>query len=187
MMYIHESEYHKYIGAGRLIKGAQIIELKVVLLDTEPEVWRKIAVPSNYTLEQLGRVAACAIGWIPRYFNFFGQNDEFIGGYDPYMKPEESNRKKIVFFLTLHLTKRRHFLSLIEKLKTIVARDIIISSLFVDEKTRDKSVTMDYGSDGWLHEITFEKLRDADKKHYPKCVDGKVDVMEFYFFVLHFL
>lgn len=94
-MYIHESEAHKYISPGHVKKGERIIELKVLLMDTNPEIWRKIAVPTNFTLEQLGRVAACAVGWIPRYFNFFGQDGEFIQGYDPYMPYEDQGKEEM--------------------------------------------------------------------------------------------
>lgn len=34
-------------------------------------------------------------------------------------------------------------------------------------------ITMDYGSDGWLHEITFVDTKQPDKKYYPKCIAGK--------------
>lgn len=92
-MYIHESEAHKYILRTRVKKGVFLFDLKVTLPDTEPEVWRTISVPTNYTLEQLGRVAARAIGWIPRYFHFFDHDGKFIEGYDPYKFMDSDDEK----------------------------------------------------------------------------------------------
>lgn len=83
-MYMHQSEAHKYISPRRVKEDVPLFDLKVTLLDTEPEVWRTITVPANFTLEQLGRVAASAIGWIPRYFHFVDHEGKFIEGYDPY-------------------------------------------------------------------------------------------------------
>lgn len=63
-------------------------------------------------------------------------------------------------------------LVLLEKSKSMVAKDIIISDFFnLKEK---KMVDMEYGNDGWLHEIILVKIRDRDLKYYPKCIDGKL-------------
>ncbi|KAG4079039.1 hypothetical protein HA402_001694 [Bradysia odoriphaga] len=156
-MYIHESEAHKYIAPRRVQKGVLLFDLKVTLIDTEPEVWRTVSVPSNFTLEQLGRVAARAIGWIPRYFHFFDNDGKFIEGYDPYNFMEDDEQKEPEE----------------KKAKKDIARNIIISSIFCNTDPAKRTITMDYGSDGWLHEITFVDMKQPDKKFYPKCIDGK--------------
>ena len=38
-------------------------QLKVVLTDSEPEIWRRILVPQNITLAQLHQVSQQAMGW----------------------------------------------------------------------------------------------------------------------------
>lgn len=152
-MWISKSESRKHVLLGKVEKGVQIYEFKVTLQDTEPEVWRQIAVAGDHTLEQLGRVAACVIGWIPRFFHFWGPDGEFIEGRDPYTFGVEMEEPKT------------------NEPKSRLSRDIIISDLFnlLDRTT----AVMDYGSDGWLHDITLVKIRERDQKYYPKCIGGE--------------
>lgn len=99
--WIHKSEAHKYISRSHVEKGVKLYEFKVKLLETRPLVWRQIVVSADFTLEQLGRVAACAIGWIPRCTNFWGRDGKYIMGHNPFSRfldsdsetdePEKSN------------------------------------------------------------------------------------------------
>lgn len=117
------------------------------------------------------------MGWIARCFNFFDQDGECIRRYNPCMEDEkektrEPEKSKKIFFIKFYWTNVVP-LAHIEKLKSNVAKKIIISSRFSVQKSREKSVAMDYGNDGWSHEFTLEKTRYTDKKHYPKCIAGK--------------
>ena len=40
-----------------------ILRLKIVLVDTEPPIWRRVEVPAATTLRQLHAVIQAAMGW----------------------------------------------------------------------------------------------------------------------------
>ena len=40
-----------------------VLRLKIVLVDTEPPIWRRVEVPAATTLRQLHAVIQAAMGW----------------------------------------------------------------------------------------------------------------------------
>jgi hypothetical protein len=59
-----------------------IYQLKVTLRGVKPRIWRRIAVPSSDTLEQLHWVTALSMGWLCYHcFNFTIDGEGYISDY----------------------------------------------------------------------------------------------------------
>jgi Plasmid pRiA4b ORF-3-like protein len=61
----------------------QIYQLKVALLDVTPPVWRRVVVPSAYTLDRVHRVIQYAMGWQDCHLHSFEAGGEQYGEPDP--------------------------------------------------------------------------------------------------------
>jgi hypothetical protein len=48
---------------ARTTSGSEVSELQITLLDVEPPVWRRVAVPSDLTLADLHLVVQAVMGW----------------------------------------------------------------------------------------------------------------------------
>jgi hypothetical protein len=61
--------------------------LKVTLMEVRPPVWRRIAVPSHFTLGQLHRVLQVAMGWTDSHLHQFEASDTLYS--DPTFELDE--------------------------------------------------------------------------------------------------
>ncbi|MBS2532208.1 plasmid pRiA4b ORF-3 family protein [Catenulispora sp. NF23] len=61
----------------------QLFQLRVVLQDTEPEVWRRLLVPSSIRLDRLHGVLQAALGWTDSHLHLFTLGDTRYGWRDP--------------------------------------------------------------------------------------------------------
>jgi hypothetical protein len=64
------------------LRGIQIYELKLEMLEVEPLIWRRLLVPGSITLAQLHEVIQTAMGWTNSHLH------EFIVGEHIYSDPE---------------------------------------------------------------------------------------------------
>jgi hypothetical protein len=64
------------------LRGIQIYELKLEMLEVEPLIWRRLLVPGSITLAQLHEVLQTAMGWTNSHLH------EFIVGDHIYSDPE---------------------------------------------------------------------------------------------------
>jgi hypothetical protein len=64
------------------LRGIQIYELKLEMLEVEPSIWRRLLVPGSITLAQLHEVIQTAMGWTNSHLH------EFIVGEHIYSDPE---------------------------------------------------------------------------------------------------
>jgi hypothetical protein len=137
------------ISPRTLGKGVKIYQFKITLHGTDPEIWRRVEIPGDFTISQFGRAVLKSIGWIPNHWYFFtGPDGETI---------EDPSQDKLA------LGKK-------EKSKEKDATTIKVSELYSMEK---KMSEMDVGSDSWLHLIELEAIKDPEaRKRYPKCTDG---------------
>lgn len=122
-----------------------VIELKITLADIDPEIWRRVAVPANYTLAGLHAVIQAAMGWENYHLH------QFVIGYHYYGVPDPTD--------TYPGPKIR------EEGNYKLADVLSDSEFFV--------YVYDFGDD-WHHEITVEKIRPAkEKETLPTCLAGK--------------
>jgi Plasmid pRiA4b ORF-3-like protein len=60
------------------LRGIQIYELKLEMLEVEPLIWRRLLVRGSITLAQLHEVIQTAMGWTNSHLH------EFVVGEDSY-------------------------------------------------------------------------------------------------------
>ncbi len=126
----------------------KIYQLKIVLKESNPEVWRRVLVPANVLLPDLHKIIQTTMGWENSHLHKF-RKDNFM-----YMNmlPE---------------------IELIEAV-AIVYDDIRLSDVLTKEKDKIE-YQYDFG-DNWKHEITLEKFLPVDEGiQYPLCIDGKMN------------
>ena len=130
----------------------RVFQFKVTLLDTNPEVWRRILVPETYTFYDLHVAIQDAMGWDDCHLHRFEVNR------DPKAKrkdllsigiPESEFDKSCKAGWEVHISD--HF-------------DLYQKKVFYQ---------YDFG-DCWDHTIEAEELMDKQVgTKYPKCIDGK--------------
>jgi len=118
-----------------------IYQLKVMITGTEPPVWRKVEIPKNANLGTLHDAIQGAFGWYDSHLHEF----EIFGS--SYGVPDEDDAD---FGLEVHDERRGKLGNLVQP-----------GAKF--------TYTYDFG-DSWEHEITVEKIVDAQPGvSYPRC------------------
>lgn len=64
-------------------KATALYQLKVILEDSQPPIWRKFLVEDNIPLDQLHDVLQFAMGWEDYHLHEYRVGDKFIGMPDP--------------------------------------------------------------------------------------------------------
>lgn len=125
-----------------------IYQLKVVLLGTEPPVWRRLQVPGNAKLDWLHAVLQVAIGWTNSHLHAFQV------GEDRYSDT------------------RVHFAEFEGDPEILEERKFALREIAPSEQDAF-NYEYDFG-DSWEHEITVEKilLLDAAAAKTAHCLDG---------------
>ncbi|CAG7816317.1 unnamed protein product [Allacma fusca] len=151
-----ERRMREQISPRPLEKGVKLYQFKIRLADTDPEVWRRVDIPGDFTIDQFGRTVVRSIGWIPDYpFTFFGPNREII-----------KNLSRSEEFYTDEDKKKRRSKRLQKKDST----KITVSELYSMKK---KMSVIHMGNECWIHVIELEEIKDnVGRKWYPKCIAG---------------
>lgn len=61
----------------------QVYQLKISLLDVDPQVWRRVLVPGGFTLDRVHRVIQHAMGWQDFHLHSFDVDGVQYGVPDP--------------------------------------------------------------------------------------------------------
>lgn len=125
------------------------IQLKNV---SNPTVWRRILVPSDYTFEDFHRVIQFAFGWEFSHLYFFSPT-----GYNSHPMIE-MNYEGDEFYEVLDES-------------SLDAGTTLLSMIFVTEKQKF-TYLYDYGDD-WKHQITLEKILQDEKIEKPILLKGQ--------------
>ncbi len=125
-----------------------IYRLKVVLLGTEPPVWRRLQVPGNASLDWLHAVLQVAIGWTNSHLHQFK-----AGGH-------------------CYSDTRHHFAEFEDDPDILEARQFTLQQI-APRKQDSFGYEYDFG-DSWEHEITVEKILPPDvaASKTALCFDG---------------
>jgi hypothetical protein len=125
----------------------QLFQFKIILLRTNPVVWRRILVKDG-TLDDLHRHIQRAMGWEDLHLH------EFLIKKKHYANPD--------------ILEEQFDEDECEDSTRTLMSDVLPAS--------DRKVTFQYEydfGDCWLHEIVFEGRRPIDPKvKYPKCLEG---------------
>lgn len=126
----------------------QIYQMKVTLLGTKPPIWRRVLVPSDFTLEKLHLVIQSVMGWTDSHLH------EFRIGKETYGMPNPEER-----LMGMPLTKSERTARL---------------GKVLDYEGAKAEYIYDFGDD-WIHTLTVEKILDPEPgKFYPICIAGKL-------------
>lgn len=136
------------IGERRMMKK-KIYQIKILLDDSTPRIWRKLLISSDTKLLVFHRIIQAAMGWSNEHMHMFVKNGkQYLPSFDggtPMMPSEIDYIKK----------------------------STRISDLLSEVKDKIK-YEYDFG-DSWIHEITLEKILPFDGTlELPVCLDGKM-------------
>jgi len=136
-----------------VVKGqGNTMIFRISLLDIEPEIWRRIEVPEDYSFWDLHVAIQDAMGWLDCHLHVFR-----------ILNPENEKLQEI------GIPDENGFF---DSPPISPGWEIAIADYFT--KPEDQaSYEYDFG-DGWEHEIRLEKTADVKKgMKYPKCLNGK--------------
>lgn len=126
-------------------RKSNIYQIKVILDDTHPPIWRRIQVPGKVTLRELHQILQIVMGWEDYHLHSFTINGEYYGDTS-YDDLDELGTKDESRYQLIQLIK--------------------------DDGMRF-DYEYDFG-DGWEHTLLVEKIFPAEKGiRYPRCVKGK--------------
>jgi hypothetical protein len=127
---------------------APIYQIKIMLKDSRPPIWRRLLISSETTLPKLHMIIQEAMGWYDSHLHAFAIHGEHYSAPSPYDPGHLAE-------LGMKSTHR-------VKLNSVIQAE--------GEKFQYE---YDFG-DGWQHEILIEKILPADpKQKLPVCLTGK--------------
>jgi len=128
----------------------KIYQLKIVLEDIKPTIWRRIQVPENYTFWDLHVAIQDAMGWCDCHLNQF----ETIS-----VRPRE------IQYIGIPDDEY-------PETETLPEWEEKISDWFSLDKRKTMRYNYDFG-DNWDHKVTLEKILPKEEKtKYPICIAG---------------
>lgn len=126
----------------------QSVQLKIVLMGSNPKIWRRILVKSSVSLFELHHTIQIAMGWENYHLFEFKVDNYRIGEPNDDFDMEMGSR-------------------------VIDARNIKVSEILPG--TQKFLYEYDFG-DAWLHEITIEGTKPIEKDaQYPFCLEGEMN------------
>lgn len=136
-------------------KSNEVLQFKITLNDSQPRIWRRIQVPSDYTFFELYCAIEDAMGWAGGHLHAFYIDTRAKGGKDiitiEFPNPEYDD------FPRWDIRDER---------KEQVAD-------YFGKVMKQCTYCYDMG-DSWDHTILFERLISReDKVSYPRCVAGE--------------
>jgi len=125
-------------------KAKLVLQIKISLKGIKPQIWRRVLVPTDFSLHQLHLVIQAAMGWENYHLYNFEINGQEFG------LPDEE-----------------------DLFEMIDSRNVKLDSLFLKGIVSNISYIYDFG-DNWEHNIKIEKVIPEDpNEFYPKCIAGK--------------
>lgn len=121
----------------------RIVRIRISLIDTAPEIWRRVDVPLEANLKMLHDIIQGAMGWRDYHLWEFEADDKRYGLPDPEWPDDSLSAARTI------------------KLKALIDRGV-----------RQLLYTYDMG-DNWEHLIAVEAVEDGQPGvKYPRYVDG---------------
>jgi hypothetical protein len=94
---------------GKLLKthSAEVFQLKITLLETEPKIWRRVLVKANTSLADLHRVIQIAMGWDACHMHQYKIGGEYYGVPHKDFDYEVKNERKFTLADLYELQRRK--------------------------------------------------------------------------------
>lgn len=121
-------------------------QIKLELADSEPEIWRRLIVPSDPLLSDLHKIIQAAMGWTNSHLHQFIKDRQF---YEPPPPVEDMWDSSGTDYTGMQFNE------------------------LISQKNDSISYAYDFG-DGWLHHITLEKIIEDFDGLLPVCTDGEM-------------
>jgi Plasmid pRiA4b ORF-3-like protein len=127
-----------------LLRNMDIYQLKIILMDVRPLIWRRIQVQDTVNLPQLHKVLQIVMGWENSHLHRFTvDRRRHLGKFDA-------------------IDDQHHH-----------ASKVPLRLLLGEQDTKFLYYEYDFG-DGWIHEVCNEKtLPPEPGKLYPICISGE--------------
>lgn len=123
---------------------SQVLQLKIVLRNIDPPLWRRVEVVDNITFYELHYVIQISMGWWNEHLFEFKADGYRIG----LVEPDE------------------------DSMKIVDARELTLSTL-LHKNNQQFFYLYDFG-DCWEHDIIIEKIHPKEAgKTYPICSAGQ--------------
>jgi hypothetical protein len=136
-----EDEHSKEHASAKLM----LYQLKIKLLRITPPVWRRVLVPSNFTLHDLHLVIQASMGWTNSHLYAFRRGDTYFIIPDTEFADDYEDSRKVR-----------------------------ISRMLIAGKQPSIRYEYDFG-DNWEHEVLLERIVPMEKGvRYPACTKGKM-------------
>ena len=123
----------------------EVLQFRVSLIDSKPEIWRRLLLDPRLTLEQMHTAIQCSFGWENSHLHQFHAK----GGLT-YMIPS----RNFGGFGGGALDER-----------VVDERKVLLGTVFAKPRTVI-GYEYDFG-DSWMHAVEFEGRQDPEKVEYP--------------------
>jgi hypothetical protein len=124
--------------------ATNIYQIRVELNGSEPEIWRRLLVPSDVLLSDLHKILQTAMGWTNSHLHQFIKGRNF---YEPPAPDGELWDNSGIDYTGMALSE------------------------FLVKKNDTIEYEYDFG-DGWNHDVKLEKMVETTDSELPVCIDG---------------
>lgn len=125
-------------------KVGTILQMKISLLESNPIIWRRFLIPTDFNLAQLHEVLQLVMGWQNKHLYRFDINSQEYGEHKAEFEDETEIKSAPQFTLSDIAGKSERFV-----------------------------YSYDFGDD-WQHEVVIEKSFKYDENYnYPICIGGE--------------
>lgn len=133
-----------------ILPNVPVFRFRVSLIGSEPEIWRRIEVPIDYTFWDLHVAIQDAMGWLDYHLHEFSLSED--GGSEVRIGIPDGERW--------------------EDRDVLPGWEQDLSTYFGPGRARRAEYLYDFGDD-WLHELVLEDSSGAPSGvELPRCVDG---------------
>jgi len=126
----------------------KILKLKIILINSNPKIWREVLIPIDNTFEDLHYVIQAVMYWGNYHLHEFPLTEnKYIGDEPP--NPQSRIDRSYLKESNVKLEK------------------------YLNQKGDSMKYIYDFG-DNWRHEVeVIDILEKEDSREYPVCVDGE--------------
>lgn len=167
----------------------KILQLKINLVGSKPDIWRRFLVEDSITFHKLHKIIQKVMGWEDYHLYEFCIGNSLITSEEDGFNPAEGMFKHLFNSPEFHKMVEQQDLKKgsanldINKLNKILKKQMSkksrpmhdmnarISEL-IKSKGQKFSYLYDFG-DNWKHLIVVEKILEKDSGKYPVCIAGE--------------
>ncbi len=143
-------------------------QIKIILVDSEPLIWRRVMVPADITFKRLHDVIQFSMGWKDYHLYDFNIKEENLR-----ITCDEEVIAEYEFYSKMQLTKENDphgFIANILKIKPKLSSKVKIDKYLA--KGNSIEYIYDFG-DYWRHDIILEEVVENYEHGYPICIDAE--------------